>query len=102
MLYFAQQAKDHDIDYIVKAQIPKDFFISDTDISALFGNLLENALDACKEEKEDGRKIIVRAGMTGGSFCATVDNTFTGSLRYTGDGDLVQPNIKDMDSARNR
>ena len=94
LLYFAQQAKDHGIDYIVKAQIPKDFFISDTDISALFGNLLENALDACKEEKEDGRKIIVRAGMTGGSFCATVDNTFTGSLRYTGDGDLISTKHK--------
>ena len=56
--------------------------------------MLENALDACKEEKEDGRKIIVRAGMTGGSFCATVDNTFTGSLRYTGDGDLISTKHK--------
>ena len=50
LLYFAQQAKDNDIDYIVQADIPGDIFVSDTDISVLFGNLIENAIDACKEE----------------------------------------------------
>ena len=48
LLYFAQQAKDSGIDYIVKAEIPGDIFVSDTDISVLFGNLIENALDACR------------------------------------------------------
>ena len=43
LLYFAQQAKDNDIDYIVQADIPGDIFVSDTDISVLFGNLIENA-----------------------------------------------------------
>ena len=59
LLYFAQQAKDNDTDYIVKADIPGDIFVSDTDISVLFGNLLENALDACRKEKDDDRRIVV-------------------------------------------
>lgn len=89
LLYFAQQAKHHDIDFDVKAEISDDVFVSKTDISVLFGNLLENALDACKAETGDDRKIVVRASTTGGSLCVTVDNTFTGALKYNKNGDLV-------------
>lgn len=56
-LYFAQQAKSNGIDYIVKADIPSDIFVTETDISVIFGNLLENALDACKKEKSDNKKL---------------------------------------------
>ena len=89
LLYFAQQAKDNDIDYIVKADIPSDIFVSDTDLSVLFGNLIENALDACREETSDDRKIVICAKRTGNSLCITVDNSFTGTLRRTADGELV-------------
>ena len=94
LLYFAQQAKDNDTDYIVKADIPGDIFVSDTDISVLFGNLLENALDACRKEKDDDRRIVVRAGLTGSSLCVTVDNTFTGTLKRTGSGELISTKHK--------
>lgn len=77
LLYFAQQAKDNDIDYIVNAEIPGNIFVSDTDISVLFGNLIENAIDACKEEHGDDRKIDIRARLKGSTLCVTVDNTFT-------------------------
>ncbi len=89
LLYFAQQAKDNDIDYIVKADVPSDIFVSDTDLSVLFGNLIENALDACREETMDDRKIVICARLTGNSLCITVDNSFTGTLRRTADGALV-------------
>lgn len=89
LLYFAQQAKDSGIDYIVKTDIPKEIGISDTDISVLIGNLLENALDACKKETAEDRKIIVRASTDGGSLCITADNTYTGTLKYAGDGGFI-------------
>lgn len=96
LLYFGQQAKANDIDYIVQADIPGNIFVSDTDISVLFGNLLENALDACKKEKDENRKIIVRAMLTGGSLCVTVDNTFTGTLRHSKDDRLVSTKHKGL------
>lgn len=96
LLYFAQQAKNNGIDYIVKADIPNDIFVSDTDISVLFGNMLENALDACIAEKDDCRKIIICARLTGSSFCITVDNTFTGALKFTNEGVLVSTKHKGL------
>ena len=86
LLYFAQQAKNNRIDYIVKAKIPADIFVSETDISVLFGNLLENALDACKTELSDDKKIIVRAELTENSLCVAVDNTIHGNSETFGYG----------------
>lgn len=89
LLYFAQQAKNENIDYIVKTDIPQNISIRDTDISVLFGNLLENALDACRAENECNKKIIIRAGFTGDTLCITVDNTYTGVLKYGLNGALA-------------
>lgn len=94
LLYFAQQAKDNDIDYIVNAEIPGNIFVSDTDISVLFGNLIENAIDACKEESGDDRKIDIRAMLKGSTLCVTVDNTFTGTLRRTTDNEFLSTKHK--------
>lgn len=93
LLYFAQQAKNNGIDYVVKAEIPQNIGIEETDISVMLGNLLENALEACKAE-EGKRKIIIRAGTDGGSLCITVDNTYTGRLKFAADGRLLSTKHK--------
>ena len=96
LLYFAQQAKDNCINYFVKVKIPNDIFVSDTDISVMFGNLIENALESCKNESGNDRKILIRASLTGNSFCITVDNTFSGTLKYTNDDKLVSTKHKGL------
>ena len=96
LLYFAQQAKNNNIDYIVKADIPENIPVSDTDISVLFGNLIENALDACKQEESDDKKIFIRADFSNNSLCITVDNTFTGTPKYGSDGALVSTKHKGL------
>ena len=60
----------------------------------MLGNLIENALDACKAENTDDTKIIVRANYIGASLCITVDNTFTGTLKHAGDGSLASTKHK--------
>lgn len=89
LLYFAQQTKSNGIDYIVKAYIPSDIFVTETDISVIVGNLLENALDACKKENSDNKKIAVNASFENGMLCITVDNTYTGTLKYTSAGNII-------------
>ena len=64
MLYFAQVAKNEDIDYDVKAVIPENISVDETDLSVLFGNLIENATDACREASrgvvsQGGRKAAI-------------------------------------------
>ena len=85
LLYFTQQAKENHVDYIVKVNITNDVFVSDVDISVLFGNLVENAVEARRKEFRNDRKILICANLTGSSFYVTVDNTFSGMLRYAND-----------------
>ncbi len=88
MLYFAQAAKNADIDYDVKAVIPDDIAIDETDLSVLFGNLIENAIDACKAESGDNKKIVIRALTDDYTLCLGIDNTFTGAVRKDFNGVL--------------
>lgn len=89
LLFFAQQAKYSGIGYTVEAHIPREISVPDTDISVLLGNLLENALDACKKDTAANRRIIVHASYDGSALCITVDNTYTGALNRTGDGQFI-------------
>lgn len=89
LLYFAQQAKSDGIDYIVRAAIPETTFVDETDLSVVFGNLLENALDACRSETGRDRKIVVRSSQENNSLCITVDNTFSGTLKSSKKGLLA-------------
>lgn len=88
MLYFAQMAKNEDIDYDVKAVIPEKIAVDETDLSVLFGNLIENAVDAVGKEKSDDRKIVIRAVTDEYTLCLGIDNTFTGNVKKDVNGVL--------------
>ena len=45
---YSETAYEGGITFSVKADIPKDVFVDKKDLVVLFGNLLENAADACK------------------------------------------------------
>ena len=47
LIYFAQQAKESGISYNVRVEIPEQAGIDVTDLSVIFGNLIENAVAAC-------------------------------------------------------
>ena len=46
---YSETAAKYDIALSVKADVPKDLFVDKEELVVLFGNLLENAADACKE-----------------------------------------------------
>lgn len=103
LLYFAQVAKNEEIEYEVRVSLPKETGMEDADLSVLFGNLLENALDACEAERKNlwekqktqsgtsvqEMKVIINASQKGQALCVTVDNTFTGKLRKDREGRLI-------------
>ena len=49
--------------------------LNDTEMTVLFGNLLENALDACRECTDTAPFIRIRAREEGGHIALAVDNT---------------------------
>lgn len=105
LLYFAQQAKNREIDYDVKLDVPKQLPVAETDISVLLGNLLENALDACATEIDPNRKIVIRGRSDTSAMYLTLDNTFTGTLQPDGNGGYRSTKHKGagigIESARN-
>ena len=103
LLYFAQVAKNEEIEYEVRVSLPKETGMEDADLSVLFGNLLENALDACEAERKNlwekqktqsgtsvqEMKVVINASQKGQALCVTVDNTFWGKLRKDREGRLL-------------
>ena len=60
---YSETARNNNISLSIKANIPKDVFVDQKDLSVLFGNILENATDACKEVEKD-RYIELNAAYT--------------------------------------
>ena len=89
LAYFGRRAAEAGVDYTVQAAVPLQPGVAETDLSVLFGNLLENALEAVAREQTAHPAVRVLADTKGGTLCLTVENTFTGTLRRGQDGALL-------------
>lgn len=77
-----QGAEDFGIRLEFDLIIPPQLSVRDIDILILLGNLLDNAMEACKRlEIEDGEKFIyVNARVQKGFLCIQVNNSYNGLL----------------------
>ena len=73
--YFAQQAKEKQIDFSVSVSLPEQIGAPDSVLSVLLGNLLENALEACMTVMGTP-KISVKAKMQPDALFIQVENTY--------------------------
>lgn len=89
LLFFATQAREHDIDFQVKLSVPEEIGVSETDISVLLGNLLENALEACVEQQNSKRKIIISGKGDKNSLVFTIDNTCENEIKKARNGEFL-------------
>lgn len=81
LVYYAQIARNAQIDFDVLLSLPQDIPVSDTDLIVLFGNLLENACEGCLTLPEEKRLIRLRSSMPNqGSLVLTLDNPFSGDI----------------------
>lgn len=71
----------------VKANIPKELPISDVELCAVLGNLLDNAVESCERLAEEERFIRVFIGVIKGQFYLSVQNA-SGEVRRKGGGYL--------------
>ncbi len=64
LTHFGDQAAELGIRYTVKIDVPENVFIDQPDLAVLFGNLLENAVEACSHL--EGERYITVSGVASG------------------------------------
>lgn len=79
--YYANICKQEGIDFIIETMVPQDLEIDETDLCVVFGNILENALEACRRITFGEKIIKLSSQFIGNKLFITVDNRFTGDIR---------------------
>ncbi len=72
----AQQARDNNIKMAIETFIPNNFYIGNTIITSILGNLLDNALYACIRQKNLEKKMNVSLKLFNNNLIINIDNTF--------------------------
>lgn len=81
--YYAAQARDAGTSFAAKVTYPKDCPVSDTDMTVLLGNLLENAVEACRRDTADMKFIKLRVKQKGPSMLLVlVDNSCVSTVTF--------------------
>ena len=89
IFYFATQAKNHEIDFDANLSITEDMAMNDLELSILFGNLLENAIEACIEQQHAKRRVIIKGKGDAHSLIVTIDNTCDNEIERNKKGELL-------------
>ncbi|AKA69628.1 hypothetical protein CSCA_2503 [Clostridium scatologenes] len=76
--YYIGLAKERHIRTDFKISIARDIGILDSDLSIIFGNCLENSLEACERMKSEDAVIRIRVGMKMGDLIIVIGNSFDG------------------------
>lgn len=74
--YYRFMARELGIGMEIQAQLPQNLKISAPDIGIVFGNLLENAVQACESQHTEERSIIVRTFMKESQLVVMIKNTY--------------------------
>ncbi len=82
---YLTKAKREGINVETKLDIPEDLPVDPAELSMVFANALENAINACAELPSGRRKIICKCiGYPG--LMLKVENTYRGDVRFDSDG----------------
>ena len=83
--YYAQLAESENIKMDIVVEIP-DFNpnISDSNLCVIFGNLLENAIEACRLMNPESRYINLYSKVNGNMLFISMDNSFNGVIHMQG------------------
>lgn len=69
-------AREHGITVAIATDIPKSPTIADTDLCVIFGNLVENALEACMTQDAGEKLIEIKSEMKAKQLALLIKNTY--------------------------
>ena len=79
--YYVELAQQASIDVDIELKLPEKMRVLDCDLCIVFGNILENAIEACKRQKDSKRFITIIGAIAGNNVIITVDNSFEGAIK---------------------
>lgn len=83
--HYLGRAMDAGVEVTHHVEIPADFARSDLDLCVVFGNLTENAMEACLRQTEGKKYIHVTTNCIGGKMLAIrMENSFSGTISLRG------------------
>ncbi|MBP2627900.1 MAG: sensor histidine kinase [Firmicutes bacterium] len=84
--HYLKLAKQEDITFVAKLDLPDDLGIDDLDLCVIIGNCLENAIEACsKIQRAEPRFINIRTTICKGYLVFEIANSFNGLVQHQGD-----------------
>lgn len=83
--YYCEMALQNGAAFDAQVDYPEDATVTNTDVIVLFGNLLENAVEACTRQKEGTRFIHLKAEPCKDYIVITMENSCKGDLRQKGE-----------------
>ena len=82
--YYILMAKKESIEVDVQLEVPETMSIPDSDLCIIFGNTVENAIEACR--RVDGERYIkIRSSLMENMFTIIIANSFDGTTKKEGD-----------------
>ncbi len=88
LVYYADIAQKNNITFDAAADYPAEPVLSDADAVVLFGNLLENAMEACIHPTVSGKFIRLHIKRLQGTLIINLDNSYSGQIRKE-EGDFI-------------
>ena len=84
--YYLAQAREVGIGTEVQFNLPAELSLPESDVAAILGNLVENALDACKSQTSGHKFLNIKGDLVGGNMVAlTVRNSYSGLIIRDGE-----------------
>ena len=75
--YYQTQARADGIDTEIAVSLPAELPLPESDVAAILGNLVENALDGCRSQKDGHKFLQVKGNLINGTMVAlTVRNSY--------------------------
>ena len=72
--------------YDISLEIPDETSLTDTQLCIIFGNLLENAIEACCRTENENRFIKLSSNIKAGMLYIAMDNSCDGNIRIENGG----------------
>ncbi|MCR5776924.1 MAG: GHKL domain-containing protein [Lachnospiraceae bacterium] len=80
--YYASAAEENEIDCSVKTVVPATLEnITDSELCIIFGNMMENAIEACGRMKKGKKYLSIRSIIKFDKLVVTMDNSFEGKVK---------------------